>query len=97
MSKQKFPRYVYIEALLLDGKIWKCNVRYDHKEAKKESILFPEGFSYTTEEFQKRFAMFSCPIFIKSEEERKEIENKAVEMFKMFPIHEDYKYGIRPY
>ena len=101
MQVGKYPHYVFVEAVLFDGKIWKWNVRLEHREVRNETMTIPKGdedlFIIKDGKFFQRFSKFSYPIFVTNEKEHEEAFRKAKEIYKMFPIHEDYCMGVKPY
>lgn len=107
MDKNK-PHYIYISAILLDGKIWKWNVSLNPMtDLINEEMIIPQELKYlyktgdeyreTMSEFFRRFSIFNYPIWVENLTEHNNTFAKAKNIYKKFPIHEDYCMGVKPY
>lgn len=101
------PHYVYVSAVLLDGKIWKWNIGMRERSLFTESMKIPKELIYAdkkgkeyrdiNDEFDRRFSMLNYPIWVNNLEEHNLAFEKGKELYKDFPIHEDYCMGVKPY
>ena len=101
------PHYVYVSAVLLDGKIWKWNIGMRERSLFTESMKIPKELIYADKEgkeyrdinneFYRRFSMLNYPIWVNNLEEHNLAFEKGKELYKDFPIHEDYCMGVKPY
>ena len=101
------PHYVYVSAVLLDGKIWKWNIGMRERSLFTETMKVPKELIYVNkenkeyreinDEFGRRFSMLNYPIWVNNLEEHNEAFDKGKEIYKHFPIHEDYCMGVKPY
>lgn len=101
------PHYVYVSAVLLDGKIWKWNIGMRERSLFTETMKVPKELIYVNkenkeyrqinDEFYRRFSMLNYPIWVNNLEEHNLAFEKGKELYKDFPIHEDYCMGVKPY
>lgn len=101
------PHYVYVSAVLLDGKIWKWNIGMRERSLFTECMKIPKELIYADKEgkeyrdinneFYRRFSMLNYPIWVNNLEEHNLAFEKGKELYKDFPIHEDYCMGVKPY
>lgn len=101
------PHYVYVSAVLLDGKIWKWNIGMRERNLFTESMKIPKELIYADKEgkeyrdinneFYRRFSMLNYPIWVNNLEEHNLAFEKGKELYKDFPIHENYCMGVKPY
>lgn len=101
------PHYVYVSAVLFDGKIWKWNIGMRERSLFTESMKIPKELIYADKEgkeyrdinneFYRRFSMLNYPIWVNNLEEHNLAFEKGKELYKDFPIHEDYCMGVKPY
>lgn len=102
------PHYVFISAVLLDGKIWKWNIGLTERNSPfNEFMKIPKELAYQNYdeyeykekkyEFGRRFTMLSFPIWVTNMEEHNKAFEKGIQIYKQFPIHEKYCNGIKPY
>lgn len=104
------PHYVYVSAVLFDGKIWKWNIGMRERSISTETMIFPKELLYVDEErkerrerkdmddmFDRRFSMLNYPIWVNNLKEHNEAFEKGREIYKNFPIHENYCMGVKPY
>lgn len=106
MNKNK-PHYVYISAILLDGKIWKWKIGLTEMYLINEFFKVPKELEYENKsgeeyrekisEFHRRFTVLNYPIWVNNLEEHNSVFKKAENIYKKFPIHENYCMGGKPY
>lgn len=106
MDKNK-PHYVYVSAILLDGKIWKWDIKLTEMYLINEFFEIPKELEYIDKngeeyreilsEFHRRFTVLNYPIWVNNLEEHNNAFAKAKNIYKKFPIHENYCMGVKPY
>jgi hypothetical protein len=90
------PHYVNFSAILLDGKIWKWKVGISNNFFGIDYKNMPKKYNKINKKVEKRFSVFDYSIWVDNLKEHNEALKKRIEIYKLFPIHENI-IGEMPY
>ena len=91
------PHYIYVSAILFDGKIWKWRISIKPMDLLTESIIFPKNIDIKSFDFGMRMTAMNIPVWVKDLDEHNAAFDKLLDIYKNYPIHEDFCMGNKPY